>query len=60
MPISGKEMVKLYIDAGWKLDHISGSHHIMRKENRTMSIPVHGNQSLGKGLEYKLKKEMNR
>ena len=31
MPVSGKKMVKLFIKAGWRLDHINGSHHIMKK-----------------------------
>lgn len=57
MPISGKQMVKLYKKAGWILDHISGSHHIMKKGNRTMPIPVHGNKDLSRGLERKLLKE---
>lgn len=61
MPISGKEMVRRYKKAGWKFDRMGkGSHHIMRKGSRTMPIPVHGNESLGIGLEQKLLKEMNK
>ncbi|MGL1890141.1 MAG: type II toxin-antitoxin system HicA family toxin [Spirochaetaceae bacterium] len=62
VPISGKEMVKRYKKAGWYLDHINGSHHIMKKDegNRTMPIPVHKNESLGKGLEGKLLKEISK
>lgn len=58
MPVSGKVMVKKYKQEGWTLDHIHGSHHIMKKGKRTMSIPVHSNQSLKKGLENKLLKEL--
>ena len=54
MPISGKELVKLLKRHGWSLSRIAGSHHIMEKGNNTVSIPVHGNKSLGKGLESKL------
>lgn len=60
MPISGKEMVKRYKKAGWTLNHVHGSHHIMKKGTRTMSIPVHSNQSLKMGLEKKLLKELNK
>ena len=58
MPISGKEMVKKYLKAGWILVRVSGSHHQMEKNGRTIPIPVHGNNSLGKGLEQKLLKAL--
>ena len=48
-------MVKLYLKNGWKLDHVSGSHHIMIKDKYSVSIPVH-NKDLKKGLEQKLLK----
>jgi len=57
MPISGKGLVKLLKRAGWKLDRINGSHHIMVKGSKTATIPVHANRSLGKGLEAKLLKQ---
>lgn len=57
MPISGKELVKLLKKAGWKLDRVNGSHHIMVKGNKTATVPVHANRSLGKGLEAKLLKQ---
>jgi predicted RNA binding protein YcfA (HicA-like mRNA interferase family) len=54
-------MVKRYKKAGWVLDHISkSSHHIMKRGKRTIPIPVHRNESLGKGLESKLLKEMDK
>jgi predicted RNA binding protein YcfA (HicA-like mRNA interferase family) len=52
MPISGKEMLKRYLRDGWELDHIHGSHHIVVKNNVSVSIPVHGNQSLKKDVLY--------
>jgi len=58
MPISGKEMVKKYLKNGWVQDRINGSHHIMEKNGKTVSIPVHKNDSLGIGIEKKLLKEM--
>jgi predicted RNA binding protein YcfA (HicA-like mRNA interferase family) len=56
VPISGKEMLKRYLKNGWELDHIQGSHHIVKKNNISVSIPVHGNVSLKKGIEQKLLK----
>ena len=56
MPLSGKIFLKLLKQHGWKLSRINGSHHIMEKGKQTISIPIHGNISLGKGLEKKLLK----
>ena len=54
MPLSGKELVKMLRKDGWDMVRIKGSHHIMTKGSKTISIPVHGNQSLKKGIERKL------
>ena len=29
MPMTGKEMLKLYLKNGWTLAHVTGSHHIV-------------------------------
>ncbi len=60
MPVSGKKMVKLFKKAGWRLDHINGNHHIMKKGIVTQVIPVHKNNDLPNGLERKLLKELKR
>ena len=54
MPLSGKDFIKLLKKSGWKLSRIKGSHYIMEKDIHTLTVPVHGNKSLGKGLENKL------
>jgi predicted RNA binding protein YcfA (HicA-like mRNA interferase family) len=51
MPISGKEMLKRYLKNGWVVIRKRGSHHILRKGDKTEVIPVHGNDDLKKGLE---------
>lgn len=56
MPLSGKELVKLLKSHGWELVRIRGSHHILKKEHLEIVVPVHGNQSLGIGLEQKILK----
>jgi predicted RNA binding protein YcfA (HicA-like mRNA interferase family) len=53
--MTGKEMVKLFLKSGWELDHIAGSHHILVKDNVSVSIPVHSKE-LKKGTEHKLLK----
>ena len=50
-------MIKLLKAKGWELDRIAGSHHIMAKGRKTLSVPVHGNKDLGKGLLYALMKQ---
>lgn len=57
MPLSGKELVRLLITDGWELVRINGSHHILVKGTKRISVPVHGNHSLGRGLEQKLLKQ---
>ena len=54
MPMSGKEMLKLYQREGWVLVRINGSHHIMKNGDRTATIPVHGNRDLKRGTEHAL------
>ena len=56
--MEGKELVKLLKKNGWQIDRISGSHHIMVKGNRTISVPVHGKQELGKGLIHAILKQV--
>jgi predicted RNA binding protein YcfA (HicA-like mRNA interferase family) len=56
MDMTGKELIKLMRKNGWKIDRISGSHHVLVKRNKTLTVPVHGNRDLKKGtLEALLK-----
>ncbi len=48
--VSGREIVQALRRAGWELERIRGSHHIMiSPDDRTVSVPVHGNQTLPVG-----------
>ena len=58
MPISGKEMLKQYLQNGWVIIRKKGSHYILRKGDKTEVIPIHGNEDLKKGLEKKLIKTL--
>lgn len=57
MVLTGKELVKLLMEHGWTVDRISGSHNIMAKGDKTISVPVHGNKDLPQGLLNKLLKQ---
>lgn len=41
---------------GWMLDRITGSHHILTKDSKTISLPVHG-KDMKKGLETAILKQ---
>lgn len=58
MPLSGKEMLKLAQKNGWEIDRIAGSHHIVTKNSVSVSIPIHANKDLKKGIENSLKKQL--
>ena len=49
--------MKLLMEAGWEIIRVKGSHHILAKGKKVISVPVHGNKSLGKGLEQKILKQ---
>ena len=50
--MNGKQIVKKLESLGWKLDRVSGSHHVMKKEGRKrpVPIPVHGSTDFSKSL----------
>lgn len=55
--MTGKDLIKLLKKHGWELDRISGSHHVMVKGNKTLTVPVHGKKDLKKGtLEALMKR----
>lgn len=55
--MTGKEVIDLLQGKGWELDRVKGSHHIMVKGKKTLSVPVHGKKDLPTGLLNKLLKE---
>ena len=50
--VTGKEAVRAFERAGFRLDRINGSHHILKKAGHPgrLSVPVHAGENLGKGL----------
>ena len=55
--MNGNELVKLLKQKRWQVDRISGSHHIMVKGSKTISVPVHGKKELGKGITQAILKQ---
>ncbi|ALA26539.1 YcfA-like protein (plasmid) [Piscirickettsia salmonis] len=57
MPISGKSVIRQLEKYGWKHTRTSGSHHIMKKQGLPpISVPVHANRDLGRGILKKIEK----
>ena len=56
--ISGKRLCRLLEIQGWKQMRIRGSHHIYAKNGSVVriSVPVHGDASLKRGLQKHLMK----
>ena len=57
-PVSGKKFGKILEQRGWVLLRIQGSHHIYGKAGSEvrLSVPVHKNQPLKRGLQNHLTK----
>ncbi|MEP6514224.1 MAG: type II toxin-antitoxin system HicA family toxin [Parafilimonas sp.] len=54
--LSGKEFIKILERKGWSLKRINGSHFIYSHPDKIeiISVPVHKNNDLKKGLQKKL------
>ena len=37
-----KELLKLMLKDGWKVERIRGSHHVLQKGEQTEILPIHG------------------
>ena len=53
--MKGLEVVKRLQKMGWKIERIKGSHHVMKKGNKTEVIPCH-NTDLPPGLLNAIRK----
>jgi len=56
--MKSSELHRLIVQNGWELERVSGSLYIYRKGDRTYPVPYHGSKEVGKGIEKKIKKEM--
>jgi predicted RNA binding protein YcfA (HicA-like mRNA interferase family) len=48
--VNGKEVIAKLKAAGWSLDRVHGSHHVLVKDGKAVPVPVHGARDLGAGL----------
>ncbi len=58
MPMSGKEMLKLFLKDGWRVLRQKGSHVAVGKEGQVETIPMH--RELAKGTERGLLKRLGK
>ena len=56
--MTGKDILKEYLKAGWEIGRIQGSHHVVKKGNEIEVIPIHKNKDLPTGLANKLIKRI--
>jgi predicted RNA binding protein YcfA (HicA-like mRNA interferase family) len=56
--VTGREFARIIERRGWRLLRTSGSHHIYGKPDShiRLSIPIHGTQTLKRGLLHHLMK----
>lgn len=46
----GKQLLKILKVIGYDLDHIQGSHHILRRsDGKKTAVPIHSNKEFPKG-----------
>jgi len=57
-PLSGRRFCRLLERHGWTLLRVHSSHHVYGKpgERIRISVPVHGNRLLKRGLQQRLVK----
>lgn len=55
MTVKDRELLRLLLRDGWVVDRIQGSHHILKKDGKTETVPVHG-KDVPQGLLKKILK----
>ena len=55
--MTGKEVIAKLKAAGWSLNRIHGSHHIMGKDGQAVPVPAHGSRDIGAGLLAALQRQ---
>lgn len=57
--MNNKKFLAILKNNGYTLSRTKGSHNIFKKENNTISIPIHKGKDLHKGMVNRLIKENN-
>jgi predicted RNA binding protein YcfA (HicA-like mRNA interferase family) len=56
--VTPREIIKVLAKLGFKQTRITGSHHrFAHPDGRKVSVPIHGNEPIGKGLLLKIIKQ---
>jgi predicted RNA binding protein YcfA (HicA-like mRNA interferase family) len=55
--MNGADIIKKLKAAGWVLDRVNGSHHVMTKDDCAVPVLVHGKRDLGEGLISALQRQ---
>ena len=55
--MNGKEVIAKLKAAGWSINRVHGSHHIMTKGGQAVPVPVHGSRDVGVGLIAALQRQ---
>jgi predicted RNA binding protein YcfA (HicA-like mRNA interferase family) len=55
--MNGKQVIKELVRNGWSLVRVNGSHYMLKKDGRTVPVPVHGSRDLGTGLIRRIEKQ---
>ena len=55
--MTGREVIARLKAAGWTLDRVHGSHHILTRAGQAVPVPVHGSRDLGAGLLAALQRQ---
>jgi len=59
VPVSGRELCRIVEKLGFQKVHQVGSHvRYVHPDGRKTTIPVHGNEDLGKGLILEILKQI--
>lgn len=50
--VNGAEAIRAFEKAGFRLDRIQGSHHVLKRDGSPfhLTVPVHPGKTLGPGL----------
>lgn len=48
--VKGKQLLKILQSVGYILDHVQGSHYVLRRsDGRKTTVPIHRNKEIPKG-----------
>ena len=59
LPATGKEAVRAFEKAGWRIARWHGSHAILEKGERILTIPCHSAKTLPTGTQRAIIKDAN-